>query len=184
MNLLRDQKSIAAGIYFFAMMATATGTGGTHVVPEKGYTGSNIRVIGVEETRTAQSHQLEAAKHSFGITVTALCKVFGVSRQTYYNWLKGEAPSPENMSLLAKLSEAGRLLHGLTGPKSLLLSQPIKNGQTFWQLLQAGNDPVDLAEVIRARALRREGERDAVRSALQRKRAKNTINTSSDDVMG
>lgn len=184
MNFFRDQRSIAASIYFFAMMATATGTGGTHVVPVKGYTGSNIRVIGAEETRTAQSHQLETAKRSLEVTVTALCKVFGVSRQTYYNWLKGETPSPENMSLLAKLSEAGQLLNGLAGPKSLLLSQPLKNGQTFWQLLQAGSDPVDLAEIIRARALRRESERDAVRAALQRKRARNTLNKSSDDVMG
>jgi hypothetical protein len=62
--------------------------------------------------------------------------------------------------------------------------QPLHNGKNFWRLVDEGQDPAELAQVVRDRVLRRSGERSAIRAALERKKGAGTLSSSSDEFVG
>jgi transcriptional regulator with XRE-family HTH domain len=45
-----------------------------------------------------------ALRKDFGLSVGALVEALGVSRQTYYDWLRGEDPNPNNQKRIAALA--------------------------------------------------------------------------------
>src|SRR5690348_12410745 len=56
---------------------------------------------------------MQVIKAGFGRTMTRLPEVFGVSRQTLYNWLNGETPKPVHQERLRQLAEAARMFSAL-----------------------------------------------------------------------
>jgi DNA-binding XRE family transcriptional regulator len=184
MKMLSPEKPQTKNIYFVAMLMAAAPTGGVVMPMEVGYSASNIRVISEHKNKTSPAGQLDNARDGLDMTVTALCKVFGVSRQTYYNWANGDAPATASRNLLASLSGAADLLRDLPGSKSVLLSQPVRDGKNFWRLVSEGVDAKELAQVIRDRTQRRAGERVSIRQAIERKKNADTLKTVSDEFVG
>jgi transcriptional regulator with XRE-family HTH domain len=89
---------------------------------------------------------MQQVKAGFGRTMTRLPEVFGVSRQTLYNWLSGETPKAAHQAKLAQLAAAARVFAelGMT-PTSDLLDRVVSHGKSFLQLLAGGADGADMA---------------------------------------
>ncbi|WP_315761448.1 hypothetical protein [Bradyrhizobium sp. SZCCHNS2005] len=90
---------------------------------------------------------MQVIKTGFGRTMTRLPEVFGVSRQTLYNWLNGETPRPEHQEKLRQLAEAARIFSAFGfKPTSLALDRTIMRGKSLLQLLSEGADGRDAAK--------------------------------------
>jgi len=184
MTMLSPQNSPNKHLFFMTMLVATASTGGTAVVPQMGYTSPNIRVTNAREGRAVHVAQLENVRTGLGISATMLCKAFGVSRQTYYNWLNGDRPSPDNQAMLGGLSAATDVLRDIPLAKSLLLAQPIERGLNFWHLIAAGEDPARLASILKERTERTGPARLAAREALERKRLAGTLKPVDDATIG
>ncbi len=85
-------------------------------------------------------------KAAFGRTMSRLPEVFGVSRQTLYNWLAGETPKAMHQIKIVQLAAAARLLSKLgVKPTPDLLDQPLLRGKSFLELLADGTDGAETA---------------------------------------
>lgn len=86
-------------------------------------------------------------KSGFGRTMAHLPAVFGVSRQTLYNWLAGETPKDQHQGKVIELAAAARVFieAGFT-PTPLALERTVANGQSLLQLLSEGADGADTAK--------------------------------------
>lgn len=90
---------------------------------------------------------MQEIQAGFGRTMTRLPEVFGVSRQTLYNWLKGETPRPAHQEKLEQLAEAARVFSA-SGfkPTSPALDRTISQGKSLLQLLSEGADGREAAQ--------------------------------------
>jgi hypothetical protein len=89
---------------------------------------------------------MQQVKAGFGRTMTRLPEVFGVSRQTLYNWLAGDTPKPAHQAKIVQLAAAARVFAELgVTPTSDLLERVVSHGKSFLQLLAAGADGADVA---------------------------------------
>jgi transcriptional regulator with XRE-family HTH domain len=116
-----------------------------------------------------------------GISAAALARVLGVSRQTLYNWINGDQASVIHVTRIDALVRAHDALLTVDEPQRPLLTQPLRAGQTFWQLVQAGEDPEALAYTVRATHERRAEQRALMAERLAAKRAKGTVTDGSSD---
>jgi transcriptional regulator with XRE-family HTH domain len=92
---------------------------------------------------------MQVIKSGFGRTMTRLPEVFGVSRQTLYNWLNGETPKPAHQEKLRQLAEAARIFSELGfRPTSLALDRTIMRSKSLLQLLSEGADGRDAAKKL------------------------------------
>lgn len=88
-------------------------------------------------------------KDGFGRTMKRLPEVFGVSRQTLYNWWNGETPKPVHHEKLQQLAEAARTFRALGfKPTSLALDRKVSQGKSLLQLLGEGADGADSAKKL------------------------------------
>jgi len=106
--------------------------------------------------------------------VSDLAATFGVSRQSVYNWLKGEAVADENAARLQDLAQAADLLayEGILS-SAVLLKRKFANGRTLMQVAQSGESTRDaalqLVHILKREAVQR--ERMAARFANRAKAA-------------
>lgn len=78
-------------------------------------------------------------RSGFGRTMSRLPEVFGVSRQTLYNWLEGETPKVVHQERLRQLAEAAKVFADLgIKPTTPMLDRTVAQGKTFLQLMAAG----------------------------------------------
>ncbi|WP_375791161.1 hypothetical protein ACE102_07365 [Bradyrhizobium sp. vgs-9] len=92
---------------------------------------------------------MQVIKAGFGRTMTRLPEVFGVSRQTLYNWLNGETPKPAHQEKLRQLAEAAQIFSALGfKPTSLALDRTITRGKSLLQLLSEGADGRETAKKL------------------------------------
>lgn len=88
-------------------------------------------------------------KAGFGRTMSRLPQVFGVSRQTLYNWLEGETPKVAHQERLRELAEAAQVFAGLgIKPTTLMLDRTVAEGKSFLQLMAAGSDGKETAKKL------------------------------------
>jgi len=90
---------------------------------------------------------MQVIKSGFGRTMTRLPEVFGVSRQTLYNWLNGKMPKAAHLEKLRQLASAARIFSDFGfKPTSLELDRTITRGKSLLQLLSEGADGRDSAK--------------------------------------
>lgn len=95
------------------------------------------------------SKLMHEVKAGFGRTISRLPEVFGVSRQTLYNWLEGDTPKPVHQEKLKQLAEAANVFAELgVKPTSLLLDRTIVQGKSFLQLMADGARGKDTAKKL------------------------------------
>ena len=86
-------------------------------------------------------------KSGFGRTMTRLPEVFGVSRQTLYNWLEGETPKEAHQVKLKQLAAAAQVFAAFGfKPTSQLLDRTVSEGKSFLRLLSEGGDGRETAK--------------------------------------
>jgi len=133
-----------------------SGTGGIEgvqfVLSRQGY--SPYAILKIEPTTTREiyapySDLMREVKAGFGRTMSHLPTVFGVSRQTLYNWLNGEIPKEQHQNKLLQLAAAARLFTS-TGfkPTALSLDRTVANGKSFIELIGQGADGKGTAEKL------------------------------------
>lgn len=131
-----------------------SGTGGIEgvqfVMSRQGY--SPYAILKIEPTIAREIYApytdlMREVKAGFGRTMSHLPAVFGVSRQTLYNWLNGELPKEQHQSKLVQLAAAARVFTS-TGfkPTPLSLDRIVAHGQSFIELIGQGTDGKGTAE--------------------------------------
>ena len=90
---------------------------------------------------------MKEVKAGFGRTMSHLPAVFGVSRQTLYNWLNGEIPKEQHQGKLVQLAVAARVFNGAGfKPTALSLDRSVAQGKSFIELIGQGADGRETAE--------------------------------------
>jgi hypothetical protein len=91
--------------------------------------------------QVAPKELMRQVQTSFGRTWSHLPAIFGVSRQTLYNWLEGEVPKEKHQAKIEQLAAAAKVFfaEGFT-PTALALDRPLMQGKSFMALLSTGAD--------------------------------------------
>jgi transcriptional regulator with XRE-family HTH domain len=81
--------------------------------------------------------------------VSDLATLFGVSRQTIYNWQMGEQPKPVHMERLEELAKAADIIamEGLINPGQLL-KRKISNGENLLDIVRSGGSASQTAQKL------------------------------------
>jgi transcriptional regulator with XRE-family HTH domain len=88
-------------------------------------------------------------KSGFGRTMSRLPEVFGVSRQTLYNWLEGETPKAVHRERLRQLAGAAKVFADLgVKPTTPMLDRTVAQGKSFLQLMAAGANGQEAAKKL------------------------------------
>lgn len=130
-----------------------SGTGGLEGVAfyraRQGY--QRFEIVRIEEKEAGKAYApfadlMQEVKTGFGRTMAHLPAVFGVSRQTLYNWLAGETPKEQHQGKVIELAAAARVFIE-TGfkPTPLALERTVANGKSLLQLLSEGANGADTA---------------------------------------
>ena len=112
-------------------------------------------------------------KAGFGRTMSRLPEVFGVSRQTLYNWLEGETPKVAHHERLRQLAEAAQVFAGLgIKPTTPMLDRTVAQGKSFLQLMAVGADGQETAKKLICIVQRGNDSRAKLDTLLGGRRAK------------
>jgi transcriptional regulator with XRE-family HTH domain len=130
-----------------------SGTGGVEnahfIMARKGYPlFTFIRRLETQDDSAACADLMKEVKAGFGRTLSRLPAVFGVSRQTLYNWLNGEkTPRTRHRNRLAQLAAASRVfIEASFKPTALSLDRTVAQGKSFVELIGQGADGKETAE--------------------------------------
>lgn len=105
--------------------------------------------VAPEETYAPYAKLMEEVKAGFGRTLSHLPAVFGVSRQTLYNWMSGEVPKEQHREKLVQLAEAARVFsESGFKPTALMLERTVAKGKSFIELLSEGANGRETAEKL------------------------------------
>jgi hypothetical protein len=111
-------------------------------------------------------------KGGFGRTLSRLPVVFGVSRQTLYNWLAGETPKDAHQATLIELAAAAREFSAVGfRPTAAMLGRTVAKGKSFLGLLAEGEDGAAAAKSLMRiveRSLRTRSRLDAALSGREK----------------
>lgn len=94
-------------------------------------------------------HLMQQVQEGFGRTFSHLPAVFGVSRQTLYNWLKGETPKAAHLTKLQQLATAAQEFsrQGVK-PSAQALHRRLSQNLSFIELLAQGAEGKAMADKL------------------------------------
>jgi hypothetical protein len=106
-------------------------------------------------------------RRAFGRTFSRLPAVFGVSRQTLYNWLDGEMPKDRHQARIVQLAEAAQAFSdAFYTPDAMSLTRTLSRGKSFLELMLDGADGRDAAQKLMALSQRSRASRVRIGTAL------------------
>ncbi len=131
-----------------------SGTGGIEgvhfVMSRQGYSPFEIlkvELAAAQDTYAPYTDLMKEVKAGFGRTISYLPAVFGVSRQTLYNWLNGETPKEQHQGKLVQLAAAARVFtEAGFSPAALSLDRTVAQGKSLVELIGQGADGKETAE--------------------------------------
>ena len=99
----------------------------------------NISDIFVSNINKTSTKDLETIKQMLKPAISDLALLFGVSRQTIYNWQHGEEPSMQNAERILELAKVARFFasKGLE-PSPQLLKRKFINKQSLFDIARKG----------------------------------------------
>jgi len=131
-----------------------SGTGGIEsiqfVMSRQGY--RPFEILEMEPSTTLETFApcmdlMKEVKVGFGRTMSHLPTVFGVSRQTLYNWLNGETPKEKHHRKLLQLAAAAQVfIEAGFKPTALSLERTVAQGKSFLELIGQDADGKGTAE--------------------------------------
>ena len=106
-----------------------------------------VELAAAQDAYAPYTELMKDVKAGFGRTMSHLPAVFGVSRQTLYNWLNGETPKEQHQGKLIQLAAAARIFTE-TGfkPTAPSLERTVAQGKSFVELIGQGADGKETAE--------------------------------------
>ena len=130
-----------------------SGTGGVEsvcfVMSRQGYSPYailKVELAAAQGTYAPYTDLMKEVKAGFDRTMSHLPAVFGVSRQTLYNWLNGETPKEQHQSKLVQLAAAARVFtEAGFKPTALSLDRTVAQGKSFVELIGQGADGKETA---------------------------------------
>lgn len=150
------------------------GTGGwqsaSYFRERSGYPAFEVVLTGEPVAVPAAPHVelMQQVKEGFGRTMSRLPAVFGVSRQTLYNWLAGETPKELHRGKLQELAAAARVFKELGfKPTSAVLDRQVSQGKSLLQLISVGADGAESARKLVRLAQRGENARAKLDAAIR-----------------
>ncbi len=152
-----------------AALALATGMGALvqHVDPKILADYQPLPIIGSQHGSARRNMRTTAQclaqiREVFKPSVTELATLFGVARQTVYNWQAEQPIAPENAARLEDLAAAADVLQedGLAG-QSHALRRPLPGGGTLFDRVRQGDSAAQaalaLVEMLHHESAQREG---------------------------
>jgi len=110
---------------------------------------------------------IKTIRNVFSPAVSDIAKCFSVSRQTIYNWLKGEQTTPEHADRLRDLAiaadmftESGQSVNGA------LLKRKFLNGKNMFEVIRDGGSAKDAAQLLLQIVRREANQRDLLAARL------------------
>jgi hypothetical protein len=96
------------------------------------------------------AEDIERIRKIFNPAVSDLAKAFNVSRQSIYNWLGGDQPSPIHLGRLRDFALAADVLaETTTYMKGTLLRRKTINGKSLIEIVQNGGRVQEAAQLLR-----------------------------------
>jgi len=126
--------------------------------------------VAVGDQVRSTSEDLSRIRKVFGLAVSDLAMVIGVSRQSVYNWLNGEPIAVENAEKLRDLAQAADVFafEGVI-VNPTLLKRKFANGRTLMQVAQSG-ESVRAAAVVLIQIHKREAvQRERINTRFARR---------------
>lgn len=91
--------------------------------------------------------QITFIQQIFGRSMSRLTEIFGVSRQSLYNWKAGEQPKEKHLPKIDQLAEAARVFSENNFVLSTqMLERKIGNGKSFIEYLRDDGSGIDAAK--------------------------------------
>lgn len=129
----------------------AVGTGGlktgSYYLGKSGYRTLELLQEAPAATLPPFALLMEDIQSGFGRTMSRLPEVFGVSRQTLYNWLSGEkTPKEQHHAKLYELAAAAKVFQEAGfKPNSATLDRTVAHGKSLLELIGEGRSGADTA---------------------------------------
>lgn len=125
-----------------------------------------LPIVEIAPTRTA-AEDIERIRDVLSPGISTLADVFGVTRQTVYNWMKGERLKPEHFARLKDLAHAAdRLAESGVSLSGSLLKRKVINGKNIFESVRDGGSAGDAAQVLIQIAQREQQQRELMNSRL------------------
>ena len=139
------------------------GTGGLSATPNVLYAATTYRNPIIREIRGHHSNRdhilsfaqrLSIIREMFGLRMSEVAQIFGVSRPAAYAWLNGSEPRADTRIRILRLSRAAEELKtaGIENIRQYV-RQPTASGQSLIDLLQSGADVSTTVSLIKASLL-------------------------------
>ncbi len=108
----------------------------------------------------------------FKPSILDIAGIFGVSRQSVYNWIAGEKPSQESVEKLDDLARAADLFlaDGVAG-SSYMFRRKLGNGKTLMETVREGGSAQDAARSLLQIARKESSERETLQRRLANRTA-------------
>lgn len=108
-----------------------------------------IRVISKDNAQISSSAYvplMKEIKTGFGRTLSHIPSIFGVSRQTLYNWLSGELPREIHQEKILQLAAAAKIFQEKNfKPTAQNINRILTKGLSFKELIKLGEDGKECA---------------------------------------
>jgi len=150
-NWYRNQTSTGASLLPILAVGVIVGHGHSGAVARsyrwfQDHWSETTEESAVTEVETTPAEKLQRIRDILSPGVSTLATIFGVSRQTVYNWLSGEQPRPEHLARLKDLTRAADVLAESGIPiTGFLLKRPIAQGKHLFEVSQSGGSAEDAA---------------------------------------
>ncbi len=108
----------------------------------------------------------------FKPSISDIAGIFGVSRQSVYNWIAGEKPSDESVEKLDDLARAADLfLADGVASSSYLFRRKLENGKTLMETVREGGSAQDAARSLLQIARKESSQRETLQRRLANRTA-------------
>jgi transcriptional regulator with XRE-family HTH domain len=162
----------SSGIAAAMALAFLVGTGGMTTIDylqyrgERGYEFVQVQLASVPCSFRTPTENLDQIRAVFKPSISDLAALLSISRQTVYNWMAGERPSPESANRLEDIAKAADLIaaHGLSTP--YLLRRRIRDGKNLMNIVHDGESAHDAAKKLVHIVEQETRQRDLLRARL------------------
>lgn len=147
-----------SSIVLAASLLVSTGTGAfTHNINRLQLQHSNassisnpVKIYAVEIiSERTPTENMERIRDILSPAISDLAKSFNVSRQTIYNWLNGEHPTPEHTARLKDLALAADMFNeARVKANGTLLKRKVIDGKSLFEIVRDGGSARDAAQLL------------------------------------
>jgi transcriptional regulator with XRE-family HTH domain len=139
----------------------------------------NIYFAPSSDTRAPAEH-VANIRDVFGVSMSDLAVILGVTRPTAYAWLEGNEPKQESITRIRQLSSiADRVKVMNIKRMDKLIHRKILNGESLFELLKTDRDPAILIQSLKEISEKEARTRQESKSSGKHRRSLDEISSES-----